>query len=108
MLLSSCAVSSKKKSTFIKNKELSYDQFKMKKIINKFLSTGSKFMPKLHLKQPGFTYSAYGTFTKHRERIQKFREAGNLKHFYTNKLDKACFARDAAYSDSKYLAKRTI
>ena len=28
----------------------------MKKIINKFLSTGDKFIPQLHLKDPGFTY----------------------------------------------------
>ena len=67
-----------------------------------------KFMPELHLKQPGFTYSACGPFTKHRERIQKFRETGNLKHLYRNELDKACFAHDAAYSDSKDLAKTTI
>ena len=52
------------KSTFIKNKELhnfnhiSNDQFKMNKIINKFLLTGDKFMPELHLKHLGFTYSA--------------------------------------------------
>ena len=43
----------------------------MNKIINKFLLTGDKFTPELHLKQPGFTYSACGPFTKHRERIQK-------------------------------------
>ena len=80
----------------------------MNKIINKFLLTGDKFMPELHLKQPGFTDSACGPFTKHCERIQKFRETGNLKHLYRNELDKACFAHDAAYSDSKDLAKRTI
>ena len=60
------------------------------------------------MKQPGFTYSACEQFTKHRERIQKFRETGNLKHLYRNGLDKACFAHDATYSDSKDLAKRTI
>ena len=65
-------------------------------------------MPELHLKQPQLTYSACGPFTKHRERIQKFREPGNLKNLYRNELDKACFAHDAAYSDSKDLAKRTI
>ena len=43
----------------------------MNKIINKFLLTGDKFMLDLHLKQPEFTYSAGGTFTKHRERIKK-------------------------------------
>ena len=67
-----------------------------------------KFMPELHLKQPGFTYSACGPFTKHRQRIQKLRKTGNLKHLYRNELDKACFAHDAAYSDSKDLAKRTV
>ena len=44
----------------------------MNKIINTFLFTGDTFMPELHLKQPGFTHSSCGTFTKHRERIQKF------------------------------------
>ena len=28
-----------------------------------FLSAGEKFMLEMHLRQPGFTYSAYGTFT---------------------------------------------
>ena len=80
----------------------------MNKTINKFLLTEDKFMPELHLKQLGFIDSACRPFTKHRERIQKFRETGNLKHLYRNELDKACFAHDAAYSDSKDLAKRTI
>ena len=70
--------------------------------------TGNRFMPELHLKQPGFTYSACRPFTKHRERIQKFRETGNLTHLCRNELDKACFALNAAYSDNKNLAKRTI
>ena len=67
-------------------------------------------MPGLHLnlKQPEFTYSVCGPFTKNCERIQKFRETGNLKHLYINELDKAYSAHDAAYSDSKDLAKRTI
>ena len=80
----------------------------MNKIVNKFLLIGDKFMPELHLKQPGFTYSACGPFTKHCGRIQKFREEGNLKHLYRNELDKACFAHDAAQSDRKDLAKITI
>ena len=50
----------------------------MNKILNKFLLTGDKFMPALHLKQPGFAYSACGRI----ERIQKFKETGNLKHLY--------------------------
>ena len=65
-------------------------------------------MPELHLKQPGFTYSSRGLFTRHRERIQKFRETSNLKHLYRNEFDKTCFAHDAAYSESKYLVKKTI
>ena len=65
-------------------------------------------MPELHLKQLGFTYSACGPFAKHREIIQKLRETGSLKHLYRNELDKAWFAHDAANSDSKDLAKRTI
>ena len=73
----------------------------MNKIINKLLSTRERFMPELHLKQPGFAYSACGRFTKNRERIQKCRQSGNLKHLYRNELDKACFANDTAYSDSK-------
>ena len=42
------------------------------------------------------------------ERIQKFRERGNLKHLYKHELDKVCFAHDEAYSDRKGLARRTI
>ena len=62
----------------------------------------------MQLKQPVFTYSACGPFTKHCERTQKFRETANLKHLYRNELNKACFAHDAGYSDNKDLAKITI
>ena len=65
-------------------------------------------MPELHLKQPGFTYSSFGRFTKHRERIKKFREKDNLKHLYRNELDETSFAYDETHSDSKNLGKRTI
>ena len=40
--------------------------------------------------------------------FENSRETGNLQHVYTNDLEKACFAHDAAYSDSEDLAKRTI
>ena len=69
--------------------------------------TRDKFMSQFRLKQPWFTYSACGPFTKHREWIQEFRQTGNLKHLYRNELDKACFAHDAGYSDSKDLVNRT-
>ena len=62
----------------------------------------------MHLKQPKPTNTACWQFTEHREKIEKFRETGSLKDLYRNKLDKACFDHDAAYTDGKYLAKRTI
>ena len=58
------------------------------------------------MKQPGVTDDGCGPFGKHRERVHKFRKTENLKHFYRNKLVKACFAHDAAYSDSKILKDR--
>ena len=61
-------------------------------------------MPGFYSKQPGFTYSACGSFIKHCERIENFRETGNLKYLYRNELEKACFAHDAEYSESKDLA----
>ena len=42
---------------------------KMNEIVNKFLLVGGKFMPEIYLKQPGFTHSALGSFTKNKERI---------------------------------------
>ena len=65
-------------------------------------------MPEMHLRQPQFTCSACGPFTKHQQRIQKFKQTGDTKYIYRNELDKACFAHDAAYSDSKDLTKRTV
>ena len=81
---------------------------KINETINKFLLAGDKFMPEMHLKQPGFTYSACGPFTKNKERIQKFNETGNTDYIYKNELDKACFQHDVAYGDFKDLAKRTF
>ena len=73
----------------------------MNKIINKFLLVGDRFMPEMHLKQPGFTYSACGPFTKNKERIEKFMQTGNTNFIYKNKLDQACFQYDMAYGKSK-------
>ena len=77
----------------------------MNPIINKILLTGDNFRPGLYLKQPGFTYNACGPLNKHPEGIKKFRETGNLEHLHRNK---ACFAHDVAYSDSKKLPQITI
>ena len=79
----------------------------MNKMVNKLLLAGDKFIPKLHLRQPRYTYSAFGTFTKRPERIQKFRETGDSNYIYKNEIDKACFVHDGLYSDSSDLAKRT-
>ena len=95
--LSKCATCGSKKSRFIENKEakelltnlgirtpfskvpllgeyLVLMSIRMNKVVNMFLLAGDKFMPEMHLKQPGFTYSACGPFTKNKERIQKFKE----------------------------------
>ena len=79
----------------------------MNKIINKFFLAGDKFMPEMHLKQPGFTYSACGPFTKNKGRIQKFKETGDTSYIYKNELDGACFQHDMAYGDFKDLKRRT-
>ena len=60
----------------------------MNEIVNKFLLAGGKFMPELHLKQPGFTYSACGPFTRNKERIEKFMQTGNTNFIYRYELDK--------------------
>ena len=80
----------------------------MSNVINKFLLAGDKFMPEMHLRQPQFTSSTCKPFTKHKQRIQMFKEIGDTNYIYKNELDEACFAHDAAYSDSKDLTKRTI
>ena len=79
----------------------------MKEIVKKFLLAGDKFMPKMHLRQPGFTYSACGPFTKNKERIQRFKETGDTSYIYKNELGKACFPHDMANGVFKDLAKRT-
>ena len=56
----------------------------MNEIVNKFLLAGDKFMPEMHLKQPGFTYSACGPFNKNKERTEQFMQPGNTK-FYLQK-----------------------
>ena len=88
MILLKCAICGGKKSRFIKNHDAKgllskhhwvkyhywvifcvnlYD--KMNKIVNNFLLAGDKFMPKMHLRQPGLIYSACDPFTKNKERI---------------------------------------
>ena len=80
---------------------------KTNEVINKFLLPGDKFMLEMHFKQPGFTYSACGPFTKNKERIEKFMQTGNTDFIYKNELDKACFQHDMAYGKSKHLIEIT-
>ena len=104
MILSKCAVCGSKKSRFIKKQEASgilsnvslktplnkiqllgdilFQNYKFNEIINKFLLAEEKFMPEMHLKQSGFTYSACGPFIKDKERIQK--QTGDAKYIYRN------------------------
>ena len=58
----------------------------MNEIVNIFLLAGNKFIPELHLKQPGFTYSASGPFTKNKERIQEFKESGDPRYIHRNDI----------------------
>ena len=62
----------------------------MHDIANTFLLAGDKFMPELHLKQPRFTCSACGPFTKNKQRIEKLMETRDTNYIYRNDLDKIC------------------
>ena len=77
----------------------------MNKIVSKFLSIGEKFMPEMHLRPTGFTYSACGPFTENKEIMQIFKKTGDSQYIYQNKLDKACFQHDMAYGDFKDLTR---
>ena len=61
----------------------------MNNLINNFFLLGDKFMPEIHLRQPQFTYSSCGPFTRYEERIQKFKETGDTNYVFKNDLDKA-------------------
>ena len=55
-------------------------------MIYKFLLVGDKFMPEMHLRQPGFTYSASGPFTSYKQRIKKFMQTGDTNYIYRNEV----------------------
>ena len=73
----------------------------MNEIVKKFLLAADKFMPEMHLKETGFTYSACRSFTRNKERIEKFMQTGNTDFIYRNEFDKAYFQHDMAYGKSK-------
>ena len=68
----------------------------MNEILNSYLTTGVKLMPEMHLRRPGFTYSAGGIFMKNKERIQKIKETGDSQYIYQH---------DMAYGDFKDLTR---
>ena len=78
----------------------------MNEIVNKSLLAGDKFMPEMHSKQPEFTYSASGPFTKNKD-FQNLKKQEIQKHIYRNELDKTCLQYDMVYGDFKDLARRT-
>ena len=61
----------------------------------------------MHLRQLGYTYSACGQFTRHKERIEKSKQTGNTRYIYRNDLDKTCFQHDSTYADHKDLLNGT-
>ena len=73
----------------------------MNEIVIIFLLVGDKFVPEMHLKQPGLSHSACGRFTKKKERIEKFMQNGNTDFIYRNELHKAYFQHNMAYVKSK-------
>ena len=64
-------------------------------------------MPEMNLRQPEFTYSTGGPNIKNKERIQKFKETGDIRYIYQNELNKVCFQRDMAYGNFKDWTRRT-
>ena len=64
-------------------------------------------MSEMHLKQPGFTYSACSPFTKKKQRIQKFMPTVDTRYTYQNKLDEGCYQHDMTYGSYKDFVIRT-
>ena len=79
----------------------------MNEIVNKFLLAGDKLMLEMHLKQlvlldkSRFTYGACELFTKIKEIIQQFKQAGDSSYIYKSELDKVCFQHNMAFNIAK-------
>ena len=98
MLLSKCSGCNSKKLKFLREQEARGLLSNLTGVKIPILSD-LLLIIKMHLKQPGFTYSACGPFTKKKEIIKKFNETGDSRYIYQKGLDKACFQRDMAYGD---------
>ena len=95
-LLSSLGIKSKKSNSYFVLK------YKMNETINRFLLTGDKFIPKMHLSHPRFIHSACGSFKKIKiNKIKEFTKAEDSRYIYRKKL--FCFQHDMVYGDSKDL-----
>ena len=79
----------------------------MNDVVNKFLLARYKFMSEMHLRQPEITYRACRSFTKNKERMQKFKGTGDSRYIYHIEVDKACSQHNLAYRDFKDLPRRT-
>ena len=64
----------------------------MKATVNKFLLAGDKFIPEMHLRQPGFTYSACDKFTKIKERMKKQKKTRRFKIYLSKRIRKNLFS----------------
>ena len=78
----------------------------MNEIVTKFLLAGDTFMPEMHSKQPGFIYSACVSFTKNKERVDKFMQIGNTDFIYRNVVNKASSQHDMVCGKSKKIRKK--
>ena len=65
-------------------------------------------MPEMHLRHFKFTYRPWRPLIKNKERIQKVKGTGYLKHIYQKELDKTCFQHDMAYGELKKLPRRIV
>ena len=70
----------------------------MNEIVNNFLLVGDKCMPEIHLKQPGFTYTVYGPFTRNKKKNLKFMQTGNTDFIYRNANCCNTFAANLSYT----------
>ena len=80
----------------------------MKAVVNNILLALDTFMLEMHLRQPWFTCSACGPFTKNQEKIKKFKETRESRYIYKKELDRACFQHDMAYGNFKDLNRSTF
>ena len=77
----------------------------MNEVAHSFLLTGDKYLPEMHLKQPGFTTVLTDQLLKTKKEF-KIKKTGNTSYIYKNELDKACFQHDMTNGDFKDILRR--